>query len=147
MSLEISIEKISPKCGYAESGRKSTTPYVQVEVQKSFLWMFKQFAGKYTTKSSADEVYGEKHVFEVADIKGAEVVIEVWDDHMGDRTFSMVGVKQMSGTDRKFLLGSCKIQLDHYELSSTPKPVKCKLNNTFKDEGAEVYVIFTYNTH
>mmetsp|Transcript_10030 Transcript_10030/g.20741 ORF Transcript_10030/g.20741 Transcript_10030/m.20741 type:complete len:147 (-) Transcript_10030:253-693(-) len=145
MSLEIKIEKISPRCGYDEGKNGSTKPYVKLELMKTHLWFFKTAAGHFTTKSAPSEEFGEKHVFEIEDIKGAELVIEVWDDQMGDRTFSMVGMKQMAGVDRKFMLGSAKIHLDHYELSSSPKPIKCKLNNTFKEGGAEIYLIFTYN--
>ena len=103
--------------------------------------------GEWTTKPKADEVYQEKHSFEVDDLKGVEAIVEVYDSHIGEHTVSasMTGVKQLSGDMKKFLLGSCKIKLEDHNITDDPKGIKLPLSNTFKGSGAEIYMIFTLN--
>ena len=63
---------------------------------------------------------------------------------MGDRTASFVGMKQIAGVDRKFMLGSCKIHLDHHKLEAgVAKPIKVPLSNTMKDDTPYLYLVLT----
>ena len=86
--------------------------------------------------------------FEVDDLKGLELSVDVYDAHLGELTVSssVTGAKALSGETKKFLLGSCKVKLQDHGITDDPKGIKVPLSNTFKSGGApEIYLIFTLN--
>ena len=46
----------------------------------TIVFFFKQDVGHYASKSQKTEQYSETHTFEIDDIGGAEMAVEVWDD-------------------------------------------------------------------
>eukprot|EP00562_Extubocellulus_spinifer_P031748 CAMPEP_0178722968 /NCGR_PEP_ID=MMETSP0699-20121125/25292_1 /TAXON_ID=265572 /ORGANISM="Extubocellulus spinifer, Strain CCMP396" /LENGTH=214 /DNA_ID=CAMNT_0020374009 /DNA_START=106 /DNA_END=752 /DNA_ORIENTATION=+ len=111
------------------------------------IFVFQKDVGDFTTKSKADEVYQEKKSFEVDNLKGVELDVEVYDAHLGEKTVSasFTGAKELSGATHHFLLGSCKVKLGDHGITDDPKGIKVPLSNTFKSSGAEIYLIFTLN--
>mmetsp|Transcript_14284 Transcript_14284/g.31019 ORF Transcript_14284/g.31019 Transcript_14284/m.31019 type:complete len:149 (-) Transcript_14284:222-668(-) len=145
-TLIIHVDKISPLSGYKEKGVQ-TQPYVTMKLRKPQFFVFQKDVGDFTTKSKADEVYQEKKSFEVDNLKGVELDVEVYDAHLGEKTVSasFTGAKELSGATHHFLLGSCKVKLGDHGITDDPKGIKVPLSNTFKSSGAEIYLIFTLN--
>ena len=109
--------------------------------------IMKKDVGEFKTEAKADEVYETKHSFEVDNLKGLELFVEVYDEKLAEHTVSasVTGAKALGDTS-KLLLGSCHIHLDKHGITDDPKGVKCPLSNTFTKEGKpEVLLIFTLN--